>query len=129
MVFHAIVTHYQVHSYSREHVSLKTAPAVYRNILLNLCGEMQSMLDNDAAFTMPDGGDMSIWNNSINPGDQSVTDTGQFRARDQGLPYHILVVEDDASLANLEASILNAHGYLVAIANNGEIAITILDLA
>ncbi len=85
------------------------------------------MLDNGAAYTLPDGGGMSIWNNSMNLGEQSVTNTGQSQAREQKSSYHILVVEDDSSLANLEASVLQAHGYLVAIANNGELAITILE--
>jgi twitching motility two-component system response regulator PilH len=85
------------------------------------------MQDNDAAYTLPDGGDMSIWNNSISYGDQSVTNSLQQQARDIGSSYYILVVEDDPSLANLEAGILKAHGYLVAIASNGEIAISILE--
>jgi two-component system OmpR family response regulator/two-component system response regulator RstA len=85
------------------------------------------MLDNDAAYTLPDGGDMSIWNNSIDLGERSVTYTGQLQAHEQQSAYHILVVEDDSSLANLEAGMLRAHGYLVAVANNGEIAIAILE--
>lgn len=39
---------------------------------------------------------------------------------------HILVVEDDISLANLEAGILAAHGYAVTQVYNGEQAITAL---
>lgn len=85
------------------------------------------MLDNDAAYTLPDGGDMSIWNHTSNPGERSVTNTGQSQVREQNSSYHILVVEDDSSLANLEAGMLQAHGYLVAIANNGEVAITFLE--
>ena len=85
------------------------------------------MLNNDAAYTLPDGGDMSIWNNTRNTLERSVTNTGQSQAREQKSSYHILVVEDDSSLANLEAGMLKAHGYLVAVANNGEIAITILE--
>ena len=85
------------------------------------------MQDNDAAYTLPDGGDMSIWNNSINLEELSVTNTGQLQAREQQSVYQILVVEDDSSLANLEAGMLRAHGYLVAVANNGEIATTILE--
>ena len=38
ILFHIIVTNYRVHSYLRERDSLNTAPAVYRNIILNLCG-------------------------------------------------------------------------------------------
>jgi two-component system copper resistance phosphate regulon response regulator CusR len=85
------------------------------------------MHNNDAASTLPDGGDMSIWNNSINYGDPGLTDTRQQQAREHGSSYHILLVEDDSSLANLEAGILKAHGYVVVIASNGEIAITILE--
>ena len=85
------------------------------------------MQDKDAAYTLPDGGDMSIWNNSIDLGELSATYTGQLQAHEQQSAYHILVVEDDFSLANLEAGMLRAHGYLVAVANNGEIAIAILE--
>jgi twitching motility two-component system response regulator PilH len=81
------------------------------------------MQDKDAAYTLPDGGDMSIWNNSTTYGAQSVANP----VRQQGSSYHILVVEDDSSLANLEADILKAHGYMVAIASNGEMAITVLE--
>ena len=51
----------------------------------------------------------------------------QQQVRRLGSTYHILVVEDDSSLANLEAGILKAHGYMVAIASNGDMAITILE--
>src|SRR6266480_7278439 len=84
------------------------------------------MQDKDAAYTLPDGGDMSIWNNSTTNGAESLANPTQQQARGQGSSYHILVVEDDASLANLEAGILEAHGYVVAIASNGEMAITVL---
>ena len=85
------------------------------------------MQDKDAAYTLPDGGDMSIWNNSTTCGAQSLAHPTQQQAREQGSSYHILVVEDDSSLANLEAGILKAHGYIVAIASNGEMAITVLE--
>jgi len=85
------------------------------------------MQDKDAAYTLPDGGDMSIWNNSTTNGAQSLANPTQQQAREQGSSYHILVVEDDSSLANLEAGILEAHGYVVAIASNGEMAITVLE--
>jgi DNA-binding response OmpR family regulator len=38
----------------------------------------------------------------------------------------ILVVEDDPTLATLEAEILTAHGYLVVTVHSGELAITAL---
>ena len=85
------------------------------------------MQDNKAAYTLPDGGDMSILNNSTTCEAQSFTNPKQQQAREQGSSYHILVVEDDSSLANLEAGILEAHGYVVAIASNGEMAITVLE--
>ncbi len=85
------------------------------------------MQDNDTAYTQPDGGDMSIWNNSTTYGNQSLANPMYQQVREQGSSYHILVVEDDSSLANLEAGILKAHGYMVAIASNGEMAITVLE--
>ena len=85
------------------------------------------MQDNKAAYTLPDGGDMSILNNSTPYEDQSFTNPMQQQARDLDSSYHILVVEDNSSLANLEAGILKSQGYLVAIASNGELAITILE--
>jgi len=85
------------------------------------------MQDNEAAYSLPEGGDASIWNNSTTYGAQSFANPLQKEARELGSSYHILVVEDDSSLANLEAGILKAHGYLVAIANNGEMAITVLE--
>ena len=85
------------------------------------------MQDNNAVYALPDGGNMSIWNNSTAYGAKSLTSKMQKQVREQASSYHILVVEDDSSLANLEAGILNAQGYLVAIASNGEMAITILE--
>ncbi len=85
------------------------------------------MLDNDAAYALPDGGDISIWNNSSNLGERSITNSGQSQAHEQNSSYLILIVEDDSSLASLEAGMLNAHGYLVTVVNNGENAITILE--
>lgn len=88
---------------------------------------MSRMQDKFAAYTLPDGGDTSIWNNSTSYGAKSSTSKMLQQVPEQGSSYHILIVEDDSSLANLEAGILKAHGYLVAIASNGEIAITILE--
>ena len=44
----------------------------------------------------------------------------------QTLRAHILLVEDDASLARLEAGILTAQGYIVTLVENGELALNIL---
>ena len=70
---------------------------------------------------------MNIWNNSTTYEAQSFTNPNQQQARELESSYHILVVEDDSSLAKLEAGILKAQGYLVAIASNGEMAITFLE--
>jgi CheY-like chemotaxis protein len=114
----------------RERDSLNTVSAFYRNITLTLCGsKMSVMQDRDAADTLPDGGDMSIWNKSTLYGAHSLANPTQQQVREQGSSHRILVVEDDSSLANLEADILTAHGYMVAIASNGEMAITVLEQA
>jgi DNA-binding response OmpR family regulator len=85
------------------------------------------MQDKDAAYTLLDGGDMSIWNNSTTYEAKSLTKPAQQQAHELESTFQILVVEDDSSLANLEAGILKAHGYMVAIASNGEMAITALE--
>ena len=85
------------------------------------------MQDKEAAYALPDGGDMSIWNNSTTYGAQSFKNPIQQKARDIEPSYHILVVEDDSSLADLEAGILKSQGYLVEIAGDGETAITFLE--
>ncbi len=90
---------------------------------------MSVMQDKDAAYTLPDGGDMSRWNKSILYVTQSIANLTQQQVGKQGSSQRILVVEDDTSLANLEAGILAAHGYAVAIAYNGEMAITALQQA
>jgi DNA-binding response OmpR family regulator len=74
-----------------------------------------------------DGNDMSIWNKSTLYGAQSLTNPIQQQVREQGSSQRILVVEDDSSLAHLESDILMAHGYLVTIASNGEMAVTALE--
>lgn len=46
--------------------------------------------------------------------------------QEEGATRHILVVEDDLTLARLEAGILTAHGYTVAAVHSGELAIAAL---
>jgi DNA-binding response OmpR family regulator len=82
------------------------------------------MQDEDAANTMPGGGNMSVVN------DISLEETGVFVNSPLKQPKtspRILVVEDDLSLAHLEATFLAAHAYTVVIAGNGELAITTLN--
>src|SRR2546428_632193 len=90
---------------------------------------MSVMQDKDAEYKLPNGGDMSIWNNSTLYGAQSLTRPPQQQVREKGTSHRILIVEDDSSLANLEADILTAYGYMVAIASNGEMAISVLEKA
>lgn len=47
-------------------------------------------------------------------------------ARGQTFQGHILLVEDDASLAQLEANFLMARGYIVTPVENGELALNVL---
>jgi DNA-binding response OmpR family regulator len=47
-------------------------------------------------------------------------------AMGQTFQGHILLVEDDASLARLEADILMARGYIVTPVENGELALNVL---
>jgi CheY-like chemotaxis protein len=50
----------------------------------------------------------------------------QAKAKQRHPPYSILLVEDDQSLADLEANMLKAHGYQVSTAYSGEQAIAIV---
>ena len=90
---------------------------------------MLVMQDKGAAYTLPGGGNTSIWNEAPLYGARIITNPTQRLVGEQGSSWRILVVEDDVSLANLEAGMLAAHGYMVAIARNGEMAITALKQA
>ncbi len=77
------------------------------------------MHDNDPANTLPGSGNLSAL-------DATSPDYGhpaQEKIEKPRLPKHILVVEDDASLADLEADVLAASGYTVTIASSGELAV------
>lgn len=87
------------------------------------------MQDKDAANSLPESGNMKTLDEA------SLKDVQGFvrsvHSRQQQLEEiktvrYILVVEDDPSLARLEGEILTAHGYMVAIAGNGELAIAAL---
>jgi len=80
---------------------------------------MSVMRDNDPANTLPGSGNLSAL-------DATSPDYGhpaQEKIEKPRLPKHILVVEDDASLAGLEADVLTASGYTVTIASSGELAV------
>ena len=84
------------------------------------------MQDKDAAKTTPGGNNMSVVNELSS--DEAPVFAGS-ALNEQEKPktrYRILVVEDDSSLARLEASFLSANDYTVVIASTGELAITTL---
>lgn len=84
------------------------------------------MSDKDAATTQPDGGQTGV-EQSIHAHEVQVIAHAVQRHNPEGcIPRHILLVEDDASLAKVEADVLQAHGYAVVIAENGEIALRFL---
>lgn len=82
------------------------------------------MRDRDAANSTP-GGNITHVSRVYDAHSASTTFsmTSENRAREQ---MHILVVEDDSSLAHLEASFLAAHGYAVEVVNSGEQAEAVL---
>jgi Response regulator receiver domain len=87
------------------------------------------MQDRDAAYTLPGEGNPNVWNEETAYSARVIAKLAQNQVGEPDLSRRILIVEDDPSLANLEAGILVAHGYMVAIARNGEIAIAALQQA
>ena len=84
------------------------------------------MQDKDAANTLPESGNMKTLDEASLKDVQSSASSRQKQLEEAKTVRHILVVDDDASLARLEGAILTAHGYMVAIAGNGELAIAAL---
>lgn len=84
------------------------------------------MSDNDAATnTQPGGGHSSLKNTTLS-GAQIIAQSLRTHVKESGTLQRILLVEDDVSLANLEAEILATRGYVVSIATSGEMAIMAL---
>jgi DNA-binding response OmpR family regulator len=81
------------------------------------------MQDEDTANTMPGSGKLSASSPDNMP---DMTHSMQKEFEQPKLPRRILVVEDDASLADLEADVLTACGYAVTIAHTGELAVLAL---
>jgi DNA-binding response OmpR family regulator len=80
--------------------------------------------DNNDTANKPVNGTMSLLDEIATHEDFA---TLQPEDRPQKEPtIRILVVEDDPTLARLEAGILTAHGYTVAAVHNGELAIATL---
>ena len=79
--------------------------------------------EKDTANTLPDNGNLSALNAASPEKVEGATHSMQNEAEGPKLPPRILVVEDDASLANVEADVLTACGYAVTLAGTGELAI------
>ena len=82
------------------------------------------MQDKDAANSIAGGGNLSIVNQSSTDEAPVFVNSPLERQEKSKTQYRILVVEDDSSLAHLEASFLAAYGYTVVIADSGELAVT-----
>ncbi|HLX56253.1 MAG TPA: response regulator [Ktedonobacteraceae bacterium] len=87
------------------------------------------MPDQDAAKNSLPGGGNSTLNKSTLSGARVAAQSLHAHIEESQTLRRILLVEDDISLARLEADILTTHGYTVAIATSGEMAITALHQA
>lgn len=85
------------------------------------------MQDRDTANTMPGGGNMSVVNELSVNGTRVIADSLPEQRVKPEISNRILVVEDDISLAHLEAHFLTAHNFTVVIASDGEVAVAALD--
>ena len=82
------------------------------------------MRDRDAANNnLPGSGYSTLKETTLSGAEVTAAHT---RVEGSRTLRRILLVEDDTSLARLEAGILAAHGYAVAIATSGEMAISTL---
>lgn len=84
---------------------------------------MPVMQDNDAANTMPGNGDMSVQSRNQHYYTQRSVHASTMAVERSHVRQRILLVEDDISLAALEADVLTAHGYTVVIVDSGEMAL------
>src|SRR5690348_9808476 len=84
------------------------------------------MNDNNVANITPVRGDPGLLDGMM--ARETITSVPPRLQQDarQRTTRRILVVDDDSSLAALEAEILAAHGYTVVTVHNGELAITTL---
>ena len=83
-------------------------------------------MPGDAAKNTQPGGGHSSFKNSTLGGVREYAHALHTHVKEPGTLQRILVVEDDVSLASLEADMLSARGYVVSIATSGETAIMAL---
>jgi DNA-binding response OmpR family regulator len=86
---------------------------------------MSVMPDDAATNTQPGGGHSSFKKTRLG-GAPGFAQSLHTYFKESGTLQRILLVEDDVSLANLEADMLNSRGYAVSIATSGEMAIMAL---
>ncbi len=84
------------------------------------------MYDSDAANTKPVSGNMSLQKQGYTYNQAVYIYPSHEQFNGQNTLQRILVVEDDTTLATLEAEVLAAHGYIVVIVDSGELAIATL---
>jgi CheY-like chemotaxis protein len=84
------------------------------------------MHNSDDAVTAPGSGNMSWSEGKLTQEPHELAHSFQKQLEGQQTLQRILVVEDDPTLATLEAEILTAHGYSVVTVNSGELAIATL---
>jgi DNA-binding response OmpR family regulator len=82
--------------------------------------------ENDTANTTPVNGNMSLLRAQALPRDGNVSAHPTSEPVEGHDLQHILVVEDDPTLATLEVEMLTAQGYTVVAVNSGEQAIATL---
>jgi DNA-binding response OmpR family regulator len=81
------------------------------------------MDDNTAAHTTPESGNQRLLGKETGP-EQAISPQPMQQYSEEEPPSQlILLVEDDPTLATLEAEILAAQGYRVVIVHSGELAI------
>jgi DNA-binding response OmpR family regulator len=85
-----------------------------------------SVMQDDAASNTRPGSGHSSFKNTTWSDVREFAHTLHTHVEESGTLQRILVVEDDVSLANLEADMLSARGYVVSIATSGETAIMAL---
>lgn len=79
------------------------------------------MQDKNVANSAPEGNELGVAEADVR------TDSLPWQRKQSMTSYRILVVEDDTSLALVEANVLTAHNYTVVIASNAEQAIATLN--
>lgn len=85
------------------------------------------MQDNNVANHTPEGNELDVVEKSRFAETDVLTNSMSRQRKKSATSYRILVVEDDTSLARVEANVLAAHDYIVVIASNAEQAITSLN--